>query len=181
MSESRIRPRELARQLLESSIVMTESAEVTDPVKFLHAHTGSAEDAVVVAEETDRVVAVSLSEFRLSERTLHLHAFSAGTRSQARAARTASGWVADAVHECDATRDGARRVLAQQGRAMCLGERISGTNTFAEARIRPYGLPAPGDASQLDVLFWNYFEETASGRLACIAHRVIGFVAREVK
>jgi hypothetical protein len=181
MTDTRMTKRDLERQLQEAWIVTKTSAAVADALAFLTAELGGANDAVVVAEESDRVLTVSLGELSIGEKTLHLHAFSKSARAQARVARTAAGWVGDAVRECDIGTAGARHVLAQDGRVMCLGERIPNTRAFAEARIKPYEIPAATGGDQIDVTYRNYHEETASGRLACIAHRAVEFVAREVK
>lgn len=173
------------RQLKNTWIVITDAHAVTDPLAFLRTELGSRSDAIVVMEETDRVATVALDKVTVSERTLHLHGFSKTAAAQARAARAGTGWVADSVRECDQSTAGARKVLAQDGRMMCLGERIPGTSGFAEARIQQYEiqvpLPAMSEATQLDVAYRNYHEETASGRHACIAHRAVEFVAREGK
>lgn len=181
MTDTRISQRNLDRRLQATWIVSRSATTVTDAIPFLKAELGGASDAMVVVEETDRVITVPLTELAVGAKTLHLHAFSKLARAQARVARDATGWVGDSVRECEAGTAGARAVLAQDGRVMCLGERVAGTGTFAEARIKPYAIPAAIRADQLDVAYRNYHEETASGRLACIAHRAVEFVAREVK
>jgi hypothetical protein len=178
MSERRLTKREIERALKDASIVIKSPSVIADAVSFLKGELSDAADAVVVVEETDRVITVRLTELTVSDKTLHLHAFSKSARAQARVARTQAGWVADAVLECDEGTAGARKVLAQDGRVMCLGERVPNTNTFAEARIKPYELPVKADVKQIDVTYRNYHEETASGRLACIAHRAVEFDAR---
>lgn len=181
MTDTRMTKRDLERRLQDAWIVTKPAAAVADAIAYLKAELGGANDAMVVAEETDRVITVALGELSIGEKTLHLHAFAKSARAQARVTRTTAGWVGDAVRECDAETAGARHVLAQDGRVMCLGERIPGTRTFAEARIKPYEIPTATGGDQIDVTYRNYHEETASGRLACIAHRAVEFVAREVK
>lgn len=181
MSNSRLTKRQIDRKLQDACIVIKRPTAVADASSFLKAELGSGSDCVVVVEETDRVITIPLAELSITETTLHLHGFSKSTLAQARVARTATGWIGDAVRECDAETASARHVLAQDGRMMCLGERVSGTTTYAEARIKPYQLPIKIEAKQLDVAYRNYYEETATGRLACVAHRAVEFVAREVK
>lgn len=183
MSNQRLSKRQIDRKLQDVCVVIKQPAMVADATSFLKAELGSGNDCVVVVEETDRVITVPLAELSVTEKTLHLHGFSKSARTQARAARTPAGWIGDAVRECDAGTQGAQPVLAQDGRMMCLGDRVSvsGPATYAEARIKPYQLAVKIDAKQVDVTFRNYYEETASGRLACIAHRAVEFVAREVK
>jgi hypothetical protein len=181
MSNARLTKRQIDRKLQDACIVIKRAATVADATSFLKAELDSATDCVVVVEESDRVITVPLGEVSVTEKTLHLHGFSKSARAQARVARTAAGWIGDSVRECDAGTVGAQAVLAQEGRMMCLGERVPGTNTYAEARIKPYQLSVKVEAKQIDVNYRNYYEETASGRLACIAHRAVEFVAREVK
>jgi hypothetical protein len=184
MSNSiRTTKRSLGRQLQPTAISVIGPTAVSDPHAFLCEHLG--DDAIVVIESTDRVRTVTLASLAIdATTTLHAHGFSASRKCQARVARTLQGWIGDAVCECDAPTPGARQVLASDGRMMCLGTRVeagSSETTYGEARIKPFVLPIPNGPSQVDVQFRNYHEETASGRLACIAHRVTGFVAREVK
>ena len=181
MSNPRTTQRDIDRQLQDAWIVMKDSHAVADPLVFLRAELGAASDAIVVIEETDRVVTLSLATAIVTDRTLHLHAFSKDARAQARVARTISGWVGDSARECDASAVGARKVRAQDGRVMCLGERTSASSAFAEARISPYEIPVRPESKQLDVVYRNYHEEIASGPLVCIAHRAIEFLPREVK
>jgi hypothetical protein len=181
MSNARLTKRQIDRKLQDACIVIKRPAPVADATSFLKAELGSGSDCVVVVEETDRVITIPLAELSITEKTLHLHGFSKSACAQARAARTTAGWIGDAVRECDAGAANAQQVLAQEGRMMCLGERVPGTTTCAEARIKPYQLPVKIEAKQLDVTYRNYYEETATGRLACIAHRAVEFVAREVK
>jgi hypothetical protein len=181
MSDTQSTKRQSSRALQDAFIVIKSPTTVMDAVSFLKTELASAGDSVVVVEETDRVITVALAELSIGERTLHLHGFSKSARAQARVARTATGWIGDAVRECDADDAGARKVLAQDGRMMCLGERVPNTDTFAEARIKAYRLPVKVEARQIDVTYRNYHEEAANGRLACIAHRAVEFVAREVQ
>lgn len=183
MSNQRLSKRHIDRTLQDASLMIKRPTLVADATSFLKTELGNASDGMVVVEETDRVIIVALAELAVSEKTQHLHGFSKSARAQVRVARTAEGWIGDSVRECDAGTQGARPVLAQDGRMMCLGERVSvsGPATYAEARIKPYQLAVKIDAKQVDVTFRNYYEETASGRLACIAHRAVEFVAREVK
>ena len=173
MSNPRTTQRDIDRQLQDAWIVMKDSHAVADPLVFLRAELGAASDAIVVIEETDRVVTLSLATAIVTDRTLHLHAFSKDARAQARVARTISGWVGDSARECDASAVGARKVRAQDGRVMCLGERTSASS--------PYEIPVRPESKQLDVVYRNYHEEIASGQLVCIAHRAIEFLPREVK
>jgi hypothetical protein len=178
---SRLSKRSLERRLQPAAIVVHGQEAIVDPHKFLHDHLG--EDAIVVIESTDRVCVERLQELTSDfGAVLHAHGFSASRKAQARVARAAQGWVGDALRECEIATAGSRQTVAADGRMMCLGERgetsASGT-TYGEARIKPYTLPIANGPAQVDVMFRNYFEETASGRLACIAHRVTGFVARE--
>jgi hypothetical protein len=174
----------LDRGLHETAIALHGPTPIADPAAFLREHAG-ADDAIVVIEATDRVRTERLQSSTIDARTtVHAHAFSATRRSQARVARTPHGWIGDAVRECDGASADARRVLAGDERMMCLGERVDSdatTTRYGEARIKPFALPVPNGPNQVDVAFRNYYEETATGRLACVAHRVTGFVAREVK
>jgi hypothetical protein len=194
MSNSiRTTKRSLGRQLQPTAISVIGPTAVSDPHAFLREHLG--DDAIVVIESADRVRTVTLASLAIDATTilhahilhahfLHAQGFSASRKCQARVARTPQGWIGDAVCECDAATPGARQVLASDGRMMCLGTRVeagSSETTYGEARIKPFALPIPNGPSQVDVQFRNYHEETASGRLACIAHRVTGFVAREEK
>lgn len=180
---SRITKRALARDLEETWIVTDGPRAIDDPNAYLRSQLG--DDATVVVESVDCVRTAYLDSVMLDDQiTIHAHGFAASRRCQARVARTPHGWIGDAVHECDARTAGARQVVASEGRMMCLGERVEAGTTgsaYAEARIKSYTLPMPDGPRQIDVAFRNYYEETASGRLACVAHRVTGFVAREEK
>ena len=170
------------RQLRATSIRVYSAVAVADPLSFLREHVG-AENAIVVIEAIECVSAVLLKDATLDTATmLHAQGFSASRKAQARIARTATGWIGDAVHECDCGVPGALQVVATDERMMCLGERLdtnTGASRYGEARITPYTLPLPNGTSQVDAQFRNYYQETASGRLACIAHRVTALVARE--
>jgi hypothetical protein len=182
-SRTRITRRALARNLEDTWILADGPRAIDDPNAFLRDQLGL--DATVVVESTDRVRTEHVRSVTLDAQcTIHAHGFSSSRQCQARVARTPNGWIGDAVRECGASTPGARQVMASDGRMMCLGERVeadSGGTTYAEARIKPYILPMPDGPRQVDVAFRNYYQETASGRLACVAHRVTGFVARGEK
>ena len=74
MSNPRTTQRDIDRQLQDAWIVMKDSHAVADPLVFLRAELGAASDAIVVIEETDRVVTLSLATAIVTDRTLHLHA-----------------------------------------------------------------------------------------------------------
>lgn len=170
---------DLNQPMRTTRIRTTPPQPVPDALAFLRSTMPGAADAVVVVEQSDQVLVTTLDRCAITERTIHLHAFSESARSQARVARSGSAWIGDSVIECESEAAGAREVVAQLRRLMCLGERVGDTDSFAEARITPYRLPLAPKAKQVDVLCLCYHEETPSGRLSCTAHRVINFVPRE--
>ncbi len=182
-SPPRLTKADLQRSLCAAHILLTRASTVADPAAFLREHLD--DNAIVVVEKTDAVTTLRLRDLRIDEKTLHVHGFSSAKISQARAARTGESWHADAVRECADIESNARKVLAQSRTHMCLGKQTSATNegvTMAEARIKPYTLPIASSAcGQHDITYINYFEALPSGRLVCIAHRVTGIVAREIR
>ena len=180
---ARVTARDLSSKLETAHIVLTPQAATQDPAAFLRAHL--ADDGLAVIERTDEVSIVELKHLTIDAKTIAIHAFSASRKAQVRLARADSTWRGDAVRECAQGDTGSIAVQAQRRTHMCLGTRVASTSnsiTLAEARIKPYTLPiAPSTSDQHDIAHINYFEQTTSGRLVCIAHRVTGIVAREGK
>jgi len=182
-TQDRMKKPARARSLEPAWITVDGPRVVANPHEYLRGKLG--DDATIVIESTDRVQTVGMPSLRIdAETTLHAHGFAPSRKCQARVARTPQGWIGDSVCECDSPTAETREVLACDGHMMCLGERLDagafGT-TYGEARIKAFTLPIDDGPTQVDIKFRNYYEQTASGRLTCIAHRVTGFVARKEK
>jgi len=169
--------------LTKAHIAITTTSTIAEPLKFLQEQLTP--ESLVVVEMSDQVRVLHLNDVVWNEKTLQAHGFCPSKKSQARVARAGDTWLADAVRECDDTQTNAQPVYAQARVHMCLGTKVAASNqgtTMAEARIKPYILPvSPSASGQHDISYLNYFQQTKTGRLACVAHRVIGIIDREAK
>lgn len=162
-------------KLTATRIIVTEPVVVDDAAGFVSRWLDAT--AIAVVERHADVRVVSLGDVTFDEHTTSVHAFADAKRTDVRAIRTAEGWLVDAVSEGTDV-DGSRPVLARPGRHLCLGKAIPSTGpgtTMREARIRPYTLPVaiPVDANACVDYVDYYAEDTTTGELHCIAHRVV--------